>query len=174
MKSFLPTLALIAAGLSFLGCSNKSNQALALPKKNPPKINTQNMPQTEIAFRPDGSLSIFSANGAKLATIEYECVQTPEDRAKGLMYRHSMDELQGMFFLFNEAAPRYMYMKNTYIPLDILFFDSEKKIIKIHQNAKPCSEDLLPSIKSAQYALEVNAGFCTRHEIHEGDSYEIV
>ena len=90
------------------------------------------------------------------------------------MYRNGINELQGMLFVYKDTAPRYMYMKNTYIPLDILFFDSEKKIIKIHQNTQPRSQELLPSIKNAQYALEVNAGFCARHEVHEGDLHEIV
>ncbi len=125
---------------------------------------------TEIAFNVDGMLTILTQDGAKCLTLEYELADTPERRAQGLMYRKNLDELRGMLFAFDDAAPRFMYMKNTYIPLDILFLDSDKKIIKIYKNTEPCSEDLLPSVRDARYALEVNAGFCAQHGVQEGDS----
>jgi len=178
MKLFGPTVAIVLVSLSFLGCSNKKNpnkdsQIASKRRNSPPQNNDQrdNAPQ-EIAFRPDGTLSIVSIDGTKLVSIEYERAETPETRSKGLMYRNSMGELQGMLFIHKDAAPRYMYMKNTYISLDILFLDNEKRIIKIYHNTQTRSEELLPSVDNARYALEVNAGFCERHGVHEGDLLE--
>jgi uncharacterized membrane protein (UPF0127 family) len=120
-------------------------------------------------FHCDGKLTIAGQDGQKSIDIEYECADTPSKRAQGLMYRRSMEEYQGMLFIFNDIAPRYFYMKNTYIPLDILFIDNEKKVIKGYYNTQPMTDDLLPSIADAKYALEVNGGFCARHGISEGD-----
>lgn len=60
-------------------------------------------------------------------------------------------------------------MKNTIIPLDIIFIDENKKIVTIQQNTVPFSEESIPSYKNAMYVIEVNAGFCGKFSIKEGD-----
>jgi uncharacterized membrane protein (UPF0127 family) len=60
-------------------------------------------------------------------------------------------------------------MKNTYISLDILFVDSNKEIVTIQTNTQPLSTEPVPSYKPAKYVIEVNAGFCSKYNIKEGD-----
>ena len=151
-------------------CSNKIKLNHDSDKKqNVSRSNSKASVQHSTIFHCDGKLTIVGQDGQKNTEIEYECADTPSKRAQGLMYRRSMDEYHGMLFVFNDTAPRYFYMKNTYISLDILFIDNEKKIIKGYYNTQPMTDDLLPSIADAKYVLEVNGGFCTRHGISEGD-----
>lgn len=169
MKLNSKTIVLFILSLSFCGCSSKKNSGASKPHSPKHKKATPSVyPNPKIAFCKDGILTLNTPNGSPLAILDYEQATTPEKRAIGLMYRTTLEENQGMLFIFEDMAPRYMYMKNTLIPLDILFFDDEKKVIKIHHNAQPRSTELLPSIKNARYALEVNAGFCTKNGITEG------
>jgi len=60
-------------------------------------------------------------------------------------------------------------MKNTYIPLDIIFVDENMRIVRIQKNNKPLSEELIPSLMKARFVVEVNAGFCDEQSIEVGD-----
>ncbi len=80
-----------------------------------------------------------------------------------------MEEMQGMLFVFEDATPRSFWMKNTYISLDIIYVDADKKIVSIQKSAVPLSEESLPSYKDAMYVVEVNAGFTDKYNIKEGD-----
>ena len=75
----------------------------------------------------------------------------------------------GMLFVFNISEPLSFWMRNTIIPLDIIYADSVKQIVKIISNAKPFSEDQLLSEKPAMYVVEMNAGFARKHGLREGD-----
>jgi len=98
----------------------------------------------------------------------FEVAKTPEEKAKGLMFRENLDENNGMLFIFDQSQFRRFYMKNTSIPLDIAFIDSELKIIDI-QEMEPLNEKPILSKFKAQYALEVNRGFFVKAEIKLGD-----
>ena len=117
---------------------------------------------------------VAADNGQRRVVIDAEIADTGPKRAQGLMYRSRLEEKEGMLFLFQEALPRAFYMKNTHIPLDIIFAGADKKIIKIHAHTTPFSLDLLPSGLPAQYVVEVNGGFCMRYRICEGDSITFV
>lgn len=88
------------------------------------------------------------------------------------MYRTSMSENEGMLFVFDTERVLSFWMKNTYIPLDMIFIDAENKIIDINHNAQP--EDIVPfsSSAAALYVLEVNGGFCAARNINIGGSVE--
>jgi len=73
-----------------------------------------------------------------------------------------------MLFIFSTEEPQSFYMKNTVMPLDIIFINSKKHIVKIHKNTKPFSEQSLPSLKPAIYVVEVIAGYTDKHSIKEG------
>ena len=91
--------------------------------------------------------------------IEVEVADSDEEKARGLMYRESLDEDKGMLFVYDDENERSFWMKNTLIPLDILFIDAEKTIVDI-QTMEPCKEEPCRNYISgseAQYALEVNA-----------------
>ncbi|MDU6659983.1 MAG: DUF192 domain-containing protein [Capnocytophaga sp.] len=126
----------------------------------------------DIDFTRDGELSIFK-NDSLIQTIEVEFAKNDEERALGLMYRSSMDEHQGMWFIFPEEAPRSFYMRNTEIPLDIIYLDKDKKVVSIAKNARPYDETSLPSEKPAMYVLEINGGLSDKWGIEKGDRMEV-
>ncbi|MGV6839738.1 MAG: DUF192 domain-containing protein [Planktomarina sp.] len=94
-----------------------------------------------------------------------DVVHTPQTRAQGLMYRRHMPRDHGMLFVFQDVKPRSFWMKNTYIPLDILFFDADGQLLNIAYNARPHDLTSLPSKGAAQFVLEVNAGIAKRFRI---------
>jgi uncharacterized membrane protein (UPF0127 family) len=77
-----------------------------------------------------------------------------------------------MLFIFENEKPLYFYMKNTYIPLDIIYINAQKKIVSIAKNAVPLDETTLPSDYPAKFVLEVNAGLTDRFEIKPGLSVD--
>jgi uncharacterized membrane protein (UPF0127 family) len=104
----------------------------------------------------------------EVATIYPEKVSSPEKLQRGLMFRHYLPEDQGMLFIFPEEKELNFWMENTYIPLDIIFLNANKEIVRIHKNVQPCKTVKCPtyaSLKPAQYAIEVNAGFVDKYQI---------
>jgi len=133
-------------------------------------VETMTPKTEEPGFTKQGELSFTSAADQKvMQTISIEFARDEYSREKGLMYRRSMDEKQGMLFLFDDNAPRSFWMKNTYISLDIIYIGEDKKIVSIQKSALPLSEESLPSYKNAMYVLEVIAGFTDKYNIKEGD-----
>jgi len=126
----------------------------------------------DIQFTKDGELSIFK-NDSLIQTIDVEFAKNEMERSLGLMYRSSMDEHQGMWFIFPEEAPRSFYMRNTEISLDIIYLDKDKKIVSIAKNARPYDETSLPSEKPAMYVLEINGGLADKWGIDKGDRVEV-
>ena len=104
--------------------------------------------------------------------VTVEVADTPQKRSFGLMYRRDLPELHGMLFLFPREEPLSFWMKNTPLPLDIIFINTAHTIVSIAQNTTPFSEKPLPSGSPAQFVLEVNGGFCRRHGVAVGDRVE--
>ncbi len=123
----------------------------------------------EIKFTKEGKLTLTKADGNTIKTLDVEFAETSYERETGLMYRKSMKDNQAMLFIFDSSLPRNFYMKNTYIPLDIIYLDEHKKIVSIQKNAQPLKEEQLPSEKPAMYVLEVNAGLATKWSLEAGD-----
>ena len=103
-----------------------------------------------------------------------EVVDDDQSRAMGLMYRKSMADDAGMLFVFDDAQPRAFWMKNTLIPLDILYFDQNRRLVSISANTPPCKNTTsrcpsYPSAKPTQYVLEINAGLSEQHGFKPGD-----
>lgn len=126
-----------------------------------------------IAFKKEGELTLRKAtNDAIITTLDIEIADDDYQTQTGLMYRTSMEENQGMLFVFPEATYHSFYMKNTQIPLDIIFIDSNKSIINIQKNAKPFDETSLPSEAPAKYVLEINAGLSDQWQLKTGDTID--
>jgi hypothetical protein len=85
------------------------------------------------------------------------------------MYRKSLDKNQGMLFIFDEEKKQTFIMKNTYIPLDMIFIGRDKRIAGWVENARPLSGEQYSIEKPSQYVLEVNAFFCRDNGIAVGD-----
>ena len=107
--------------------------------------------------------------------IFVEVATTPEEQMEGLQQRESLEKESGMLFVWETEKNISMWMKDTLIPLDMIFIDSEKKIVAI-QNAKPCKVDICKHYTAdtpVQYVLEVNQGWSEKHNVQVGDSVEI-
>jgi len=105
----------------------------------------------------------------KNATVFLELAITDEEKAKGLMDRFSLAEDRGMVFIFRPARHVSFFMKNTFIPLDMIFINNGK-IIKIAKNAIPNREDIFYlSEADVTEVVEVNGGFTDKHDIKIGD-----
>lgn len=124
-----------------------------------------------ILFKKEGELKIFSAtNDSLLVAIDIEIADSDYETQTGLMYRNAMEVSEGMFFIFPEEAMHSFYMKNTEIPLDLLFIRQNQTIAHIEENAQPYDESGLSSKVPVQYVLEVNAGLVKEWGLQVGDS----
>jgi uncharacterized protein len=120
-------------------------------------------------FKKEGELTFYSADSVKKATIDIEIANTEYGRELGLMKRKSMEENQGMLFIFPVEKMQAFWMRNTLISLDMIFVSAQKEIVTIQKNTKILSDQSYPSSKPAMYVIEVNAGFSDRHNLKEGD-----
>lgn len=110
----------------------------------------------------------------KNKTFNVELADDDNSRALGLMYREQMADGDGMLFIFPDSQIRAFWMQNTLIPLDILYFDHNKKLVSISENTPPCKNTTTrcpsyPSEKPAKYVLEINAGLSQKYEFKAGD-----
>ncbi len=121
------------------------------------------------SFVKEGELSFTDSKDQFLQRIDVEIADDDEQRATGLMFRDKMDIDQGMLFIFDNETPQSFWMHNTVLPLDIIYANSKMEIVTIVKNAKPYDDKSLPSIKPARYVVEVNAGYCDKFGIKEGD-----
>jgi uncharacterized membrane protein (UPF0127 family) len=108
--------------------------------------------------------------------ISVELADTSAERTQGLMFRKSMPREDGMFFVFDDEDTRNFWMKNTLIPLDMVFFGPDYKVLNIAKNVQPCRKDpceVYSSTGPAKYVLEVNGGVSDELELKPGDRAEL-
>ena len=113
------------------------------------------------------TLEIASKTGVHAFAVEMAL--TPEEQARGLMYRRSLPEGQGMLFDFKTERELTFWMKNTYVPLDMIFIRGDGTILRIAENTEPLSERLVSSGGPARGVLEVVAGTARKLGIARGD-----
>jgi len=123
----------------------------------------------------DQTLVLNSQTESKKLNLEMvEIADTGEERARGLMYRLEMCQKCGLLFIFQYSERLSFWMRNTYIPLDIIFLDENGKIIKIHPDTQIKNDKILyESGSPAMYALEVNAGYSKSNNLQEGDTINL-
>jgi uncharacterized protein len=112
-------------------------------------------------------LVIDTEGGARHFTVELAV--TPEEQAQGLMFRRALAADAGMLFDLGGTRPATFWMKNTLIPLDMLFIAADGRIADIHARAVPLSEAMIESKAPVRAVLELNGGTAARLGIHEGD-----
>ena len=164
-KLVITTAIILLASLAFFAVMLVSENYSKLNQIAGTKSDIVQMQEPE--FRPDGHL-FFINNNDTISDLEIEIAADNATREQGLMFRKTMSENRGMLFIFEQSTEQNFWMKNTMISLDILYADSAMKIISIHQNTKPFSEDLIPSYLPAKYTIEVIAGYCSKFGIKEG------
>ena len=137
--------------------------------KDKPQAQQQSISEP-VTFTKEAEAYLTDASGDTIQHLELEIADDDYQRETGLMYRESMEQDQGMLFIFEEEEERGFYMKNTNIPLDLIFLDSQNKIVSIFKDARPKSLETIPSEVPAQYVLEVNAGLADQWNLSVGDS----
>lgn len=146
MKQFSLILVLILLG----SCKSDKNQSVK---------------PISIKFKKEGEL-FFLDKKDTLVLIDIELAETDYEQQTGLMHRDDMEMTQGMLFIYEDERPRpSFYMKNTKIPLDLIYISEKKKVVEINRNAKPFDETPIRAQQPAQYVLEVKAGFADQYQI---------
>lgn len=114
-------------------------------------------------------VTILTQSGREV-TFQVEVADTPAKRTMGLQYRKELGSDRGMIFLFPSEAPQSFWMKNTPIPLDMIFINRQKKIVGIVEQTVPFSLDSRSVGAPSQFVLEINGGLAKRHGLQAGDS----
>ena len=145
--------ALLLTTMLFVGCGADDNRTV---------INTG----TE--FTKEGTLSFVAPGDSVIRTIDIEIAETNEERNRGLMHRRSMGYNRGMLFIFEEADRSGFWMKNTPMPLDIIFVGADSQVVSIAKRTQPFSEEQIRPTAPKQFVVEVRAGFADRFGIGKG------
>lgn len=158
MKKKIIAAILVGMMLQSYGCKDSSGN----------KILTK-----EVTFTKEGELSLKKAEtDSVIAQLQIEFARTEYETQTGLMYRKSMQDDQGMLFIFEDEILRSFYMKNTEFPLDIIYLDGNKKVVSIQKKAVPFDKSPLPSEAPAKYVLEVISGLSDKWGLEAGDVME--
>jgi hypothetical protein len=115
-------------------------------------------------------------NGKENIKIDVEIADDLSERTQGLMFRESLNKNSGMLFVFEKEEKHAFWMKNTLIPLDIIFISEDLEIVDI-KNAIPCEENNCKSYapkEKAKYVLEVNEKFTLKNSINIGDKVRLL
>lgn len=116
----------------------------------------------------EGKLVLHTSSGDHPFNIEV--VDTPESRAKGLMFVQDLADDAGMLFDFKEERPVSFWMQNTYIPLDMVFVGSDGVVKTVHANARPMDTTSIPSEAPVRFVLEIPGGVAAKIGLEPGDT----
>ena len=113
-------------------------------------------------------IELRTQEGKFIVNLNVEIADTQEKREMGLKFRNSLGEMDGMLFVFPTEDNHGFWMKDTSISLDLIFFNSDKKVVDIFKNMPVFFEETRYPKLPCLFVLEVQAGFCEKHEIVEG------
>jgi uncharacterized protein len=127
---------------------------------------------------PPASPPAAAASGPRVmlpdgAAIQVELATDDATRAQGLMFRDHLAEDRGMLFLFPESGEYPFWMKNTLIPLDMIWIDDQRRVAHVSSNVPPCKADPCPNYPpnaNAKYVLELAAGVAAKHHLANGQA----
>lgn len=172
-KYLLIAVLIAAAGYFVYEYGIKEDVKVTPPVVTDPRERVKSVKEPQ--FVKEGELEFLKKDGKSvIKKLDVEVADNDREREVGMMYRKSMDDGKGMLFIFGNEEMQSFWMKNTIIPLDIMFVSASKEIVKIHKNTTPFSENSFPSGKPAMYVVEVAGGFSDRHGIAEGDKISFV
>jgi uncharacterized membrane protein (UPF0127 family) len=125
----------------------------------------QTVKPISIEFEKEGEL-LFLTDTDTIIKLDIEFAQTDYEQQTGLMHREDMEMTQGMLFIYEDEQPRpAFYMKNTKMALDLIYINSDFRVVEINRDTKPYNESPIGAQQPAQYVLEVNAGFADKYKI---------
>jgi uncharacterized membrane protein (UPF0127 family) len=130
----------------FLSCTHGRGDGPALPSRG------------TVVLEPQG----------RTVRVSVEIARTPEEQERGLMFRRSLEPSAGMLFLYGQDRVHSFWMKNTFIPLDIVFIGSDLRVMGAVQDAEPLTTSARAIGSPSRHVLEVNAGFVRTHGIEPG------
>jgi len=147
-------------------------QLQAQPRSSATELALVDLKADPPAFREDSHLSFISAaTGDEVMKVRLEVPRTFSNFMRGLMFRHKMEDDEAMIFRWDADGSRSFWMENTYVPLDIIYVNSARKIVSIRP-AEPLSLSSVRSLYPASTAIEVVQGWCAKHNVHEGDQVQ--
>jgi uncharacterized membrane protein (UPF0127 family) len=167
MRSVVVTLALLS-----LACTSSPREANGTPPPKSPPPSAATGPGEGAAETPPSEsprVSVKTPSGTHSFSVEL--AQNNRDRARGLMFRDEMADGHGMLFIFPRSKVQSFWMKNTHIPLDMLFIDENGVVVGIVENAEPMTTTSRSVGKPSQYVLELNGGMCRRLGIAAGQRF---
>ncbi len=126
----------------------------------------------DYSFRKDGVLIVSDANGIEKCRFDIEIADTPAKTQQGLMFRETMEDDQAMLFIFPFLDHHSFWMKDTYLPLDMIFIDNNQVVVDVYYGAVPFSEENIIPRELSLLVLEVKAGVVQRNNIGIGDRIE--
>ena len=132
----------------------------------------ENANEVEQKAEEESFVEIYNQDGKSLI-VSVEVADTNAERVQGLSGRKYLGDYEGMLFIMDSVSGSSFWMKDMYIPLDILFIDEKGFIVDIHEDMQPCEPGYCPNITSSdvyKYALEVNAGFCKENRVGVGNT----
>lgn len=123
--------------------------------------------------KPDATTAVFRVpvsvqTDSGMVVFQSEVADEPAERQRGLMFRESMGAREGMIFLFPTESPRSFWMRNTLIPLDMLFIKADRTVLGIVENAVPKTDTSRSVPGSSQFVLEINGGLSAELGIRAG------
>jgi hypothetical protein len=163
---------LLALSLSLFGCqrlpgdkggATSGAASPGSPQTSPPGSQTSGK-APQVVF--------FPSSGGAPVPVRVELARTQEEQMRGLMFRRSLDVDAGMLFLFDRPDIRRFWMRNCYIPLDMIFLDDHKVVVGIEENTIPGDETGRGPDQPAQYVVEVQGGYARAHGIGLGSRAE--
>ena len=125
-----------------------------------------------LGHAPQPYVLISDRNGEK-CTINLIIAETPDEMRYGLMNEKDLPEDTGMLFIFEKPGKYAFWMKNTLIPLDMIFISQDLQIVDIKKNLAPNSEEIITSDEISAYLIEVNGGYCDRNHVTIDDTISL-
>lgn len=166
MKRLLTALALVVAlGIAIAGCEKMQTEGATTAED----VKSAEVEGDIPAPTTPGTVGTIMV-GETPFSVEYAV--TDEQKARGLMNRESLPDNYGMWFVFTHPVEEEFWMKDTLIPLDIIFVGEDMKVVHIKEDAVPKSLEMISSPVPFMYVLEINAGKAEEHGFEVGDKVE--
>ncbi len=122
----------------------------------------------------DGPAVVITTASGQRHVVQVEVARNDATRMRGLMFRRDMADDHGMIFVFRDPTHNTFWMHNTLIPLDMLFLRADRTVLGIVHSATPETDDPRSVPGDSQYVLEVNGGWCRRHNVNANDRVELI
>jgi len=155
---FAAIIIVIIAAIAIVAASKKSHDPLS--------------DSSAPMFKKQGTLNLLGKDAKLITKIDIEIADDDNKREVGLMGRPTMEELQGMLFIFEQPQMQSFWMHNCILSLDMLFIDANGEIKTIHKNTTPFSDQTYQSTAPVLYVLEVIGGFTDKYNVSVGDRIE--